>query len=414
MKPRLRKAWHLLRRRVSGRADRPLRLAVAKERWPNGARSPVVLMIDDLTNAWHGPRSEGRWLPGGDWGGGHADSAGAVAFLERELLREFPEVRTTFFVVAGAISAYTHHQPFGSARPLDADEASRAFFTALSQDVRYELAYHGYNHGSAAATTEQFLQEWRGFESVAAAVAQTRRGLEIFHRATGRTPSGGKYGGWDYNQFAGDAVSECGFRWWCRDWMPRDVSGQIDPEYYEPQVFGANRVIALPSTVHGHFWDPRQIATLLKHRQIISIEEHIAPLRPDGLVQTPNIVDDIQELRRLYRHLRGLPVWHATCGDIAAYVAVRESTLLHDVDADGFSLRYDGSEPAPALTLRIDATALDDGHAAGVVVTAPDGVEVQSDPAAAAGRRGCFLVTVPVVSGRYRVRSSPATRHRRQ
>ena len=138
----------------------------------------------------------------------------------------------------------------------------------------------------------------------------------------------GKYGGWDYNGFADAAVDDSGFLWWCRDWMPRDVAGRIPDEYYDPQFFGRNLVVALPSTVHGHFWDRQQIDTLMKRRQLIAIEEHIAPLRPDGLIQTPNIVDDMDDLRRLYRLLRGKNVWHANGTEIASYVVAREQSLI--------------------------------------------------------------------------------------
>ena len=51
--PRLRKSWHSLRRRVGAGATKPCRLVIEKVKWLNGARSPVMLMVDDLTNAWH-------------------------------------------------------------------------------------------------------------------------------------------------------------------------------------------------------------------------------------------------------------------------------------------------------------------------------------------------------------------------
>lgn len=402
--PRLRK----LRRVWSSRRKhdgRPLRLTVTKTYWPGDALSPVVLMIDDLTNAWHNRVGGDSWEDGGDWGGGLDDPRGALAFLERRLLRDYPEARTTFFVVAGAISAYTHHEPFSYAAPLDASERSARFFATLSRDPRYELAYHGYNHGSAGDRTETFLQEWRGFPSRAAAIEQTRRGLEIFRRATGDTPRGGKYGGWDYNDYADDAVSDCGFTWWCRDWMPRDVTGEIEDGYYEPQFFGDNLVVALPTTVHGHYWDSRQIDLLLAERQLISIEEHIAPVRPDGRIQTPNIVDDIGELRRLYGYLRGKRVWHANCSEIAAYVIAREQTLVHSVTLNGFRIRYSGRVERPPLTLRVDASAICSPSLPHIVVTPPDGGSLEPAAYRYDERRYRHLVTIPVMTGEYDVRA---------
>jgi hypothetical protein len=403
LKRRLRRSWHHLRRRRGAGIESPQRLVVEKATWLNDARSPVMLMVDDLANAWHSGRGESRWEPGGDWGGGRRDDGSIFRFLEERLLRDYPEARVTFFTVAGTLAPYTRHQPFSHAAPMDADAESRAFFASLAEDPRFELAYHGYDHGTPGVQTEGFVQEWRGFPSLEAAVTQTTKGLQIFSRAAGAAPLGGKYGGWEYNGFAEEAVAACGFLWWCRDWMPRDVSGRISDGYYEPQFFGVGPVVALPATVHGHFWSRRQIDFLLARRQVISIEEHIAPVRPDGLIQTPNIVDDLEDLRRLYGYLRDRGVWHATGSAIASYVIARERSFIYDITTEGFSVRYDERVERPPLTLRIDATAICSHEMPAIEVVLPDGASV--DPAAhrfdGAGFR--FLVTLPVMRGRYRV-----------
>ena len=401
---RLRRSWHQLRRRMGANATAPKRLIVEKAEWLHDARSPVVLMVDDLTNAWHNTRGGDTWEHGGDWGGGLDRPGSALRFLEDELLRDYPEARVTFFTVAGPISCYTKHQPFSYAVPLDADEASRRFFSALASDPRFELAYHGHNHGTPGDTTETFLQEWRGFPSHDAAVAQTRQGLETFAKAIGRTPRGGKYGGWDYNEHADGAVDASGFLWWCRDWMPRDLTGRIADAYYQPQFFGRNLVVALPTTVHGHFWDSRQIDLLLEKRQVIGIEEHIAPVRPDGRVQTPNVVDDMPDLRRLYQYLRGKPVWHANGTEIASYVIARERTLVYDVTADGFSLRYDGQVERPLLTLRVNCAAVCSRTQPLADIVAPDGTTLDAAAFRFDTERYRHRVTLPVMQGRYKVR----------
>jgi hypothetical protein len=360
-------------------------------------------MIDDLTNAWHHRTNGPTWEPGGDWGGGLDHPQGALAFLQKNLLNDFPEVRTTFFVVAGTISAYTHHQPFSYSAPLDATEASRRFFAALAADPRFELAYHGYNHGTAGTTTELFLQEWRGFRSRQAALEQTRQGLEIFERASGSIPRGGKYGGWEYNEFSEAALNELGFLWWCRDWMPRDVTGLIADDYYEPQFFGTAPVLGLPSTVHGHFWDRRQIDILLKRRQIISIEEHVAPIRPDQLVQTPNIVDDAAELRRLYLYLRGKNVWHASCGALAEYVIARERSTISDIRREAFTVHYDGRVQRAQLTLHLDCKAVCNTTKPHIELTTPDGTRIGPNAYRFDEHEYRHMVTVPVMSGTYHV-----------
>lgn len=405
---RLRKSWHLLRRRLIPDTERPKRLVVEKTKWLNDARCPVMLMVDDLTNAWHNRLGGDHWERGGDWGGGLSSADSAILFLEENLLREFPEVKVTFFTVAGPISAYNRHQPFSHSASLDENDESRAFFRSLSQDPRFELAYHGFNHGTPGEGSESFTQEWQGFRSVTAAVTQTRRGLEIFSRATGGTPLGGKYGGWDYNGFAEDAVNECGFLWWCRDWTPRNISGRVPDSYYEPQFFGRDLVVALPSTVHGYFWDRRQIDLLFARRQVIAVAEHIAPVRPDGRIQTPNIVDDMGELRRLFKYLRGRPVWHATGSEIASYVVARERSLIYDVTREGFSLRYEGRANNALLTLRIDCSAVCTPALPVIDVVLPDNGTLDATACRFDTRRYQHLVTVPAMDGRYFVRPRAA------
>jgi len=400
----LRRSWHQLRRRAGLDVRPPHRLVVKKAAWLHDARSPVMLMVDDLTNAWHNHAGGDRWQAGGDWGGGHDAPGSALRFLEERLLRPFPEVRVTFFTVAGPISAYTHNQPFSYAAPLDADPESRAFFRGLATDGRFELAYHGHNHGTAGDTTERFVQEFQGFPSASAALAQTKRGLDTFARAIGAMPRGGKYGGWAYNALADGAIDDCGFLWWCRDWTPRDVAARIPDDYYEPQFFGRNLVVALPSTVHGHFWDRRQVDVLLARRQLIAIEEHIAPVRPDGMIQTPNIVDDMDDLRRLYQYLRSKPVWHATGTEIASYVIARERALIYDVTRSGFSIRYDGRVDRPLLTLVVGAAAVCSPAAPFIELIAPDGVAIDSSAYAFDTETYRHRVTVPVMQGRYQVR----------
>jgi hypothetical protein len=408
---RLRKTWHILRRGMGAGVTRPTHLVVSKARWQYDAQSPVMLGIDDLTNAWHSVRGGATWDPGGDWGAGGWQPGSALRLLEERLLRDFPEARVTFFTVAGPISPYTHSGPFGYAASLDASETSVQFFRSLAADPRFELGYHGWNHGRPGDRSDEFTQEWQGFASVEDAVVQTRRGLELFERVIGRRPSGGKYGGYAYNRHSEQALAECGFVWWCRDWTPRDTTGRVDDAYYEPAFFGSDLLVALPSTVHGFLWDQRQVDRLLAMRQVISIAEHISPVRPDGRVQTPNMVDDMTELRRLYRYLRDKNVWHATGSEIASYVIARERTIIYDVSAESFSLRYDGQVPRALLTLHLDASAVCSSGAPKVDVFLPDGTRADTSGWRWDCDRHRHVVTVPVINGIYRVLPAESSNH---
>ena len=173
----------------------PIRLAVSIAKWKNDADSPVMLMVDDLANAYCAPANS---LPDarGDWGGLHNSSNSIMQYLETNLFHEFREIRTTFFTVMGPISQYNHYQPFSSAKPANDDKESISFFRNLGQIEEFEIAYHGFNHGLPGETTKDFIQEWETFSSLEDAVLQTNRGIEIYQDIFGCPPKGGKYGGW--------------------------------------------------------------------------------------------------------------------------------------------------------------------------------------------------------------------------
>jgi hypothetical protein len=185
--------------------------------------------------------------------------------------------------------------------------------------------------------------------------------------------------------------------------MPRDVTGRVPESYYEPQLFGSNLVVALPSTVHGHFWERRQIDELLAHGQVISIAEHIAPIRPDGRIQTPNIIDDMGELRRLFNYLSGKDIWYATGSEIASYVVAREHSLIYDVTDAGFSIRYDERLERPWLTLFIDSAAICQPELPRITVTLPTGAVVEESSCKFDNTSYRHQVTLPVMNGRYQV-----------
>ncbi|RJQ53802.1 MAG: hypothetical protein C4526_06205 [Nitrospiraceae bacterium] len=400
---KLRKKYNHLKRSYLPSSEKPKRLIIDKAKWLNNADSPVMLMIDDFTNAWHSRNSGGSWDIGGDWGGGLDKEGSAFSFLEENLLKDFPEVKVTFFTVAGKISQYTFAVPFTFSESLNHSDESRAFFRKLHEDEKSEIAYHGYNHGAPGEKTVNFMQEWKGFRSVDEACEQTEKGKEIFKDVFGEYPRGGKYGGWEYNEFADASIARSGFLWWCRDWMPRDISDSISDSYYEPQFFGGSFVVALPSTVHGYLWDKGQIERLLEKQQIISIEEHIAPVRPDGLIQTPNVIDDIDELKSLFNYLRNKKVWYATGTEIAKYFIAYSFTTIHDIEHDRFKIKYDGHVREPMLTVIVDCRSFcEDNKKPAEKVILPDGKKIE-DFAYLDNRRHIIRVNIPVQNGPYQI-----------
>jgi hypothetical protein len=401
LKNTLKRKYHYLRQRyLTSHNDKPARLIIEKAKWYNDADSPVMLMIDDLANAWHSSNGGNVWDFGGDWGGGLSDHGSAFLFLRENLLDDFPEVKITFFTVMGKINSYTFNKPFAFSEPFNRNKESMMFLRSLHESERFEIAYHGYDHGTPGETATDFVQEWEGFRSINDACEQNRKGKEIYKGVLGEFPAGGKYGGWKHNEFADQSIDRSGFIWWCRDWTPRDITGSIPDGYYEPQFFGENLVVALPSTLHGFYWSKKQVDNLLRKKQIISIEEHIAPIRPDGLIQTPNIIDDINELRSIYAYLRGKKVWYATGIEIARYFISFSFTTIYDITQNGFKIKYTGRVEKPVLTIIIEDPLNSDFSFNKIIL--PDGKELDNF-VCSKKKRNAIFVNLPLQNGLYRL-----------
>lgn len=376
------------------------RLGVSLAKWKGNADSPVMLMIDDFTNAWVKSPGDETILPHNDWGGRLNKKDSIYEYINQNLFLPFPEIRTTFFTVIGPISQYNIYEPFDFAEPINYDKDSINFFRKVYDDQRFEIAYHGYNHGTPGKTTESFIQEWDGFQSMEEALTQINKGQEISKKVFGFHLTGGKYGGWQYNAFADDAIDKSGFRWWCRDWMPKDSDGTTIPEYYEPHFFGSNKVIALPSTVHGWNWNKKQIKQLLKHKQIISIEEHMGCLRPDNRIQTPNVYDDIKSLKSIFTYLKDKNVWHATGSQIADYAEVYLNTQINDIKTDTFKINYSGRLENPEATINIQTINGLSSHCSKLKLIQPDRTIVTGDQNI---KTNMYHFNIKIQSGIYRI-----------
>lgn len=378
-----------------------LRMSVRAAKWKNDSDSPVMLMIDDFTNAWVDNNGASIVSAKYDWGGLHMAENSIFSFLENNLYSDYPEVKTTLFTVIGPISQYTRHQPFGFAESINFDQKSRDFFQTVYNDPRFEIAYHGWNHGIPGKISEQFTQEFQSFNSVENAAKQIKKGLQVYLDVFGTPCLGGKYGGWSYNQYADSSIDQSGFRWWCRDWMAKNTSGHVLDTYYEPQFFGKNDVIALPSTVHGNKWSYKQVDALIKDKQIISIEEHMGAMRPDCQIQTPNVFDDIKRLRKLYSYLRKKKVWHATASQIANYFEAYMSCRITDVGTNTFKLTYSGKIEKNTITLIVQPPNSElKNNFINTTLTCPNGKQINGKPHI---NKNTFLFNVDAVSGIYKL-----------
>jgi hypothetical protein len=364
-------------------------------------------MIDDFTNAWHSVKGTDRADFGGDWGGMHGDEGSSVQFLKTNLLDIYPQIRTVFFTILSRLGPFLKDAAFTWAEAFDHSKESIDFLRGLQFNRKFEIAYHGYNHGIPGEKKSDFIQEWESFSTLEEAVGQNGKGRELHRSILGRYPEGGKYGGWRYNDLADESIERSGFVWWCRDWMPRDTKGSVLDEYYELQYFGGDHVVAIPTTVHGHHWERKEIDTLLKNRQVISIEEHIAKIKPGSPDQMPNIFDDMRELKRLFGYLRKKNVWYASCGDIASYFIGYRSSDVYDVKKQSFKMEYRGRVNNPWITVFMDSHCICSDREPYIQITLPNGSLLAGQQYQFQEKGFIHKIHIPVMNGEYHV--SPAT-----
>ena len=384
----------------------PILLHVTKCQWMNDADAPVIFMIDDFTNAWFDKNANGKLDTGEDWGAGGRTESSAIAFLEKNLLHGFPEIKVTLFAVVGKMSAFRKECTFTGSGRMDEDEEALQKFRPIFFDDRYEIAYHGLNHGRPAKESERFCQEWLTFCSVRDAVKQIEEGKRIYQNAFGSLPEGGKYCGYRSNEYSDESIDQSGFNWWCRYWYPKDSYQEEECECFDLRFFGENRVVDIPSNVNGMHWKIKQVKKLIKLRKIIAIQEHISPYRVDHRIQTPNIVDDLKELRRLFKYLSKRNLWYTTCGEVANYFRANQLSTIYNVSSKGFAMEYSGKTKNTVLTLLIDSRCICSQEKPYIKIWLPNGCLL-------AGQQYRYdipgyrhRVTVPVMNGMYLVEAS--------
>lgn len=386
---------------------RKRRLLVAKAQWRDNADSPVCLMIDDFANAWHDTNKNEVMDIGEDWGAGLDKATSAFDFLNRNILIPFPEACVTLFTVMGPINSFDRASPFTFAQRIDATPQSTAFFTKIHRHKHYEIAFHGYDHGTAGNENTPHVQEWANISSVDQSFEKIRRGTQIYEQVFGEKPRGGKTGAYYMNRYIEESLSDYGFFWWCRDWTPKNLTKRGSSLLCAPKMFGAHGVIDLPSTINGRVWYRRQVENLLQDRQIISIQEHISPSGAGTRHIRPNIIEDYRSLQKIYKFLRTKNVWHATMGEIAEYIDAYYYTQIHDATKDSFKLRYTGNLDTPILTLLIDPFCLyqDNGtpRHGFLRISLPDGSILAGQQYRYDKELDYYLVTLPVQNGTYQV-----------
>lgn len=397
-------------------------MQIERCKWYNNADSPVLVMIDDLANAWVDTNHSGTVDWGEDWGYFKNEDWSSFRFLNEQILRFFPDVKVTFFVPVGVrVGMIANPQIKMVSDQINANEESKAFFRFVHNHPNYELAYHGTTHGIVGRQAADFQQEWATFGSLEEALARIGEGFEIFEDAVGSKPQGGKYCGYTSNEYSDDSINEAGFTWWCRYWNRGQVEGTGDPTFgndvnpltnYDVKYFGSRAVIDIPSTVNGALLNGisgtdrslkgtakrilkkvyirrklQEIDDLLENHLVISIQEHIAPSRDDGKRQSPNIFDDRESLIHIFNYLKGKHVWYCTGTELADYVHVRDQVAVGHLPGNRFTLKHDLKHREQMLTLKFS-------NWRSFAIELPNGQTAQATNG---------IVNVPVLSGEYSV-----------
>lgn len=343
-------------------------------KWYNNAISPVLFFIDDLANVWVDVNGNGEIDSEEDWGYGKNGKGSSFRFLNEYILKDFPQIKITFFMPVGIRVGMVENPKIKSiSRMINCDEESKVFFKSINENEKYEIAYHGTTHGRVGKTRDDFLQEWELYETLDEAVKTINGGKEIFKDVFGFYPKGGKYCGYKVNEFSDESINKTGFTWWCRFYnrgLTVDKNCDTGGKDFNPvtnfdiKTFGKNSVVDIPTTVNGrllteilnpdkktvkgiaktilkkYLIDKRigEIEFLLHSKLVISIQEHISPARDDGNRQTPNIFDDRESLRYIFNCLRDKNVWYCTGTELAEYYLTRTKIEIKQIGENIFTI----------------------------------------------------------------------------
>jgi len=329
----------------------------AARQWKNNTSAPVLLFVDDLADSYVLSDTKKSGYLENDWGHYRDNANSAFSFLINEILPDFPELKVTFFMVVDSRSpAVLKKEIRQVSRPMNYTNEDIRFYSSLDRNNRFELAYHGTTHGIPGLANTEFIQEWLSFKNLDEALSIIAKGKEIYKKTVGHYPVGGKYCGYLSNGFSDESIDRSGFKWWCRYYNRSAIEGCNDVNYcgidknpltaFNIKFFGKNNVIDIPTTISGDLFNRplhtpsgikgiikkllrpyllkreyEKIDYLVKHHLIISIQEHISPIRNDGKRQAPNIFDDKESLIMIFNYLKNKKVWYCTGSELAEWAA---------------------------------------------------------------------------------------------
>jgi hypothetical protein len=110
-----------------------LNISICK--WYNNAISPVLFLIDDFANVWVDVNGNGKIDLEEDWGYAKSGEVSSFRFLNEVILKEFPYIKTTFFMPVGIRVGLIENPP----KKLIAVSKSSTSLSFLKASLRSEL-----------------------------------------------------------------------------------------------------------------------------------------------------------------------------------------------------------------------------------------------------------------------------------
>lgn len=377
-----------------------LEISICK--WYNNAASPVLFFIDDFANVWVDANGNEIIDLEEDWGYWKNHKNSSLTFLKEVILKDFSSIKTTFFTPVGVRVGMIEAPKIKiTSKMINCDEETKNFFKNVNDQESFEIAYHGTTHGKVGITRNDFKQEWKLFKTIDEAVETINKGKEIYKDVFGYYPKGGKYCGYEVNEFSDESIDVTNFLWWCRCYNGGLLEGKngniihIGRDSlinFDIKTFGNNEVIDIPTTLNGglltgtlnqdkntlkgivriilrSYLLKRKlniIDFLLENNLVVSIQEHISPARDDGRRQFPNIFDDQESLKSIFNYLSGKNVWYCTGTELAEYCILRDNIKFRKINSNEFKIEYAGNRKLEKLLISIKVDRSD------IIIVQPD------------------------------------------
>lgn len=354
-----------------------INLIVEKCKYFNDAQTACSLMIDDLVPVAVG--IDDNFGPQNDWGYFMNKENSLYNYFDKNLIKKFPEIRGSIFL---PIDSH-NHVSVSDGYMVKNRGFDKEFINFLGRiNNRFEFAFHGIKHAWKDNNGKN-IHEFDNIHQIE--LQEKQESLNLFLKSKKINFKGGKFPGYKYNNHALSFIKNNHFTWWSLDsnmlntvslfndlkWdtdlnlitVPTNLSGDIFKNYYLRD--SKRRLLSNLIKFYKISHPTDYIKYLYENRLPITIQEHFQNQTTNGTRQPLNIFDDIWSLDQIYGLLRGLDIWHATCGEITDYYYTNQNTKIEYFSDSSFNIISKSSKLNAFISLRSNYRTLiriEDGY----------------------------------------------------